>query len=95
MELIEYAYDSLEDRLATLMVIDYSLVGGPSRYSIVRFPAGSPVWETEKDGKFHPERFRHLFTISDDPDSEVPSVAIEWAGPAGSDLMLTNQWAQN
>jgi len=88
MELIEYAYDSQDDRLAALMVIDDSVVGGPSRYSIVRFPSGSPVWATEKDGKFHPERFRQLFTISDDPDSEVWLVAIEWAGPAGSDLML-------
>jgi hypothetical protein len=87
-ELIEYAYDSRGDRLAALMVIADSLVGGPSRYSIVRFPVSSPVWATEKDGKFHPERFRHLFTICDDPDSEVWLVAIEWAGPAGSDLML-------
>ena len=88
LELIEYAYNSPDDRLAALMVIDDSLVGSPSRYSIVRFPASSAVWATEKDGKFHPERFRHLFTISDDPDSKVWLVAIEWAGPAGRDLLL-------
>lgn len=88
LELIEYAYASPDDRLAALMVIDDSIVGSPTRSSIVRFPATSPVWTTEKDGKFHPERFRHLFTISDDPDSEVWLVAIEWAGPAGSDLLL-------
>ena len=87
LELIEYAYDSPSDRLAALMVIQYSPVDG-SRYSMARFPASSPVWTMEKDGKFHPERFRHLFTISDDPDSEVWLVAIEWAGPAGRDLLL-------
>jgi len=88
LELIEYAYNSPGDRLAALMVIDYSPVAGPSRYSIIRFSSGSPVWAAEKDGLFHPERFRHLFTISDDPDSEVWLVAIEWAGPAGTDLTL-------
>ena len=87
LELIEYASDSPSDRLAALMVIQYSPVEG-SRYSIARFPASSPVWTMEKDGKFHPERFRHLFTISDDPDSDVWLPAIEWAGPAGSDLTL-------
>jgi hypothetical protein len=87
-ELIEYVSDSQEDRLAAVMVIDDSLVGGPSRYSIVRFPASSPVWTTEKDGRFHPEHFRHLFTISDDPDSESWSVAIEWTGSTGNELML-------
>jgi hypothetical protein len=88
VELVEYAYDSPDSRLAALIVTDYPLVGGPARYSVVRFPAGSPVWATEKDGKLHPERFRHLFTISDDPDSGVWSVAIEWSGPARRDLTL-------
>ena len=88
LELIEYAYDSPSERLAALMVIDYSIMGEPSRYSIIRFPAASAIWTTEKDGKFHPERFRHLFTISDDPNSHVWLVAIEWKGPKGSDLTL-------
>lgn len=87
VELVEYAYESPDDRLAALMVIDDSMVDS-SRYSIARFPAGSAVWTSEKDGRFHPERFRYLFTISDDPDSELWSVAIEWAGPAGHDLTL-------
>jgi hypothetical protein len=95
LELIEYVYDSPDDRWAVLIVIDDSLVGGPTRYSIVRFPADSPVWATEKDGKFHPERFRHLFTIREDPDSEVWLVAIEWAGPAGATYYSANQWAQS
>jgi len=69
-------------------VEDYSTFGGPSTYSIARFPSGSPVWVTEKDSKFHPERFRHLFTISDDPDSGMWLFAIEWTGSAGTELIL-------
>ena len=88
LRLIEYAYNSPGDRLSTLMVIDDSLRDETSRYSIVRFPASSPVWASDKDGNFHPERFRHLFTISDDPDSELWLTAIEWAGPRGNDLVL-------
>jgi hypothetical protein len=88
LELIEYASDSPRERLAALMVIDYSPIDERSRYSIIRFPAASAIWRTEKDGKFHPERFRHLFTISDDPGSQVWLVALEWAGPAGRDLTL-------
>lgn len=87
VELVEYAYESPDDRLAALMVIDDSMVDGP-RYSIARFPAGSSVWTADKDERFHPERFRLLFTMSNDPDSEPWSVAIEWAGPAGNDLTL-------
>ncbi|MFZ0479625.1 MAG: hypothetical protein WAL71_10780 [Terriglobales bacterium] len=87
VELVEYAHESPADRLAALMVIDHSMADGP-RYSIARFPAGSSVWTAETDGTFHPERFRYLFTVSDDPDSELWSVAIEWAGPAGHDLTL-------
>ena len=88
LRLIEYVYNSPADRLSALMVIDDSLLDGTSRYSIVRFPASSPVWASEKDGNFHPERFRHLFTISDDPDSKIWLTAIEWAGPRGNDLLL-------
>lgn len=87
VEVMEFAYDSPDDRLAALMVIDNSAVDGP-RYSIARFPAGNSVWTADEDGKFHPERFRLLFTMSNDPDSEPWSVAIEWAGPAGNDLTL-------
>lgn len=87
VELVEYAYESADDRLVALMVIDDSMDDGP-RYSITRFPADSPVWTTDNDGKFHPERFRHLFTISDDPDSKLWSIAIEWQGHTGRDLTL-------
>jgi hypothetical protein len=65
---------------------DYSL--DSARYSIARFPANNPIWSREKDDKFHPERFRHLFTISDDPDSKLWTVAVDWAGPSGHELTL-------
>ena len=86
VELVEYAYESADDRLVALMMIDNSL--DTPRYSIARFPVGSQVWAVENAGKFRPERFRHLFTISDDPHSNLWSVAIEWDGDTGSDLTL-------
>ena len=87
VDLVEFASESPDDRLAVLMVTDESPVDG-SRYSLARFPASSPVWTMEKDGKFHPERFRHLFTISKDPESNLWLFAVDWAGPAGHDLTL-------
>jgi hypothetical protein len=87
LELLEFVSKSPDDQLAVLMVIDDSMAKG-QRYSIARFPAGDRVWTTDNDGKFHPERFRHLFTLIDDPDAERSWVAIEWCGPAGNDLIL-------
>ena len=87
LELLEFVSTSPGDQLAVLMVIDDSMAKG-QRYSIARFPAGDRVWTTDNDGKFHPERFRHLFTLIDDPDAERSWVAIEWSGPAGNDLIL-------
>jgi len=86
LDLVEYVSDSPANRLVALLLSDYSL--DSTRYSIARFPANSPIWSSEKDGKFYPERFRHLFTISDDPDSKLWTVAVDWAGPSGHELTL-------
>jgi len=85
--LVEFASNSPDDRLAVLLVTDESPIDGP-RYWTARFPANSPVWTMEKDGKFHFERFRYLFTISNDPDSNLWLFAVDWAGPADHDLTL-------
>jgi hypothetical protein len=86
LDLVEYVSDSPANRLVALLLTDYSL--DRTKYSIARFPANSPIWSREKNGKFHPERFRHLFTISHDPDSKLWTVAVDWAGPSGHVLTL-------
>ena len=86
VDLIEFVSDTPEDRLVGLLMTDESLDGSGS--SIVQFLASSPVWSRERDGKFHPERFRHLFTISDDPDSNLWTIAVDWADPSEHVLTL-------
>jgi len=86
VDLIEFVSDTPGDRLVGLLMTDESLDG--SSYSIVRFSANSPIWSLEKDGKFHPERFHHLFTTSDDPDSNLWTIAVDWAGPSEHVLTL-------
>lgn len=90
IELVDYARGSQEPPLAGLMIISDSIVDGTHTYSLAKFSAGNPIWASELDGNFHPERFRYLFTISTshDPNNEIWFTALEWDGPKGTDLVL-------
>lgn len=90
IELVAYVSTSPHDNLAALLM-DNQRTPPPDdtqRLSVL-LPGGGRGWSEES---FHPEQFHHLFTMarnegrSDTDDIEF--VAIEWRGPAGSDLIL-------
>jgi hypothetical protein len=90
VELIEYTHESPEDGLAALLVDNWRTPTGDPQYWIVKFPAGEKGWN--RDGKFHPEQFQHLFTLIDDgpndPSTNVRFVGVEWDRPEGAELIL-------